>query len=754
MADYLKTDFWNEWDISHRNFNLSAAGTHAKDGMISYNTDGYSGDLDGLMPARADLINEAFKLFKAVLGINFQATASESADIHFRDNESGAFTLASLDGSAIEVATINIASDWHQGGAAFNDYTFQTILHEIGHSLGLGHLGLYNESGSYSSDADFTNDSWQSSMMSYFSQSDNTSVEAGFAFLSTPMVVDWIALDQIYADQGYGITNAFQGDTTYGFNTTIPATTSRIFNQLAELIPSTAFTLVDGGGNDTLDFSRYSYNQLIDLRDSDVSASKVYASNIAGNTGNLTIAPGTIIETAIGGAGNDMFHGNIADNNFYGGDGIDTLLVDGSPDDYSLSRSGETLLLTDLRKNQTGGVDTLNDIEYVNFNGEIFSWSDLLNRLDSTSPTISISTDASSLNANQTASISFSLSEDSFDFTQSDVSLSGGSLSNWTAFSASSYTATYMPFAKKRKNRIMSESTISVQSGTFSDSAGNFNTDGSDRDNLISIQSKNDVPASFAIKGKALAGRKLKPKQMGKNTGGNGSFRHAWQISSNGSDWTTVKKGSVYKPTEKQAGKTVRLLTTYIDSQGFSQETQSDSRTISSDLRDITSASFRQETRKFKMNAERGRHRCRSSCPSMSSVGHIGLRAGQKIYPGEELLMTANDFESDLITGFAVSGSRHAMHNLTDIDMKACQTELLPLSPSFFACNAFQSTIKFGHCSQQSKPARNKNDGFRVITHESSFQPDFQPPRWNHEEDCTTNPDQGDLVNEMTIHHD
>ena len=116
--------------------------------------------------------------------------------------------------------------------------------------------------------------------------------------------------------------------------------------------------------------------------------------------------------------------------------------------------------------------------------------------------------------------------------------------------------------------------------------------------------------------------------------------------------------------------------------------------------------------------------------------------------------MTANDFESDLITGFAVSGSRHAMHNLTDIDMKACQTELLPLSPSFFACNAFQSTIKFGHCSQQSKPARNKNDGFRVITHESSFQPDFQPPRWNHEEDCTTNPDQGDLVNEMTIHHD
>ena len=193
-------------------------------------------------------------------------------------------------------------------------------------------------------------------MMSYFSQSDNTSVEAGFAFLSTPRVVDWIALDQIYAAQGYGITNAFQGDTTYGFNTTIPATTSRIFNQLSELIPFTAFTLVDGGGNDSLDFSRFFSNQLIDLRDSDGSDTMVYSSDIGGNTCNLTLAPGTIIETAIGGFGNDTFRGNGANNNFNGGDGTDTLLVGGSPDVYSLSQSGDSLILTDLRSNRPGGI--------------------------------------------------------------------------------------------------------------------------------------------------------------------------------------------------------------------------------------------------------------------------------------------------------------------------------------------------------------------------------------------------------------
>ena len=508
MANYLKSDFWSDWDISRRNFNLSSTGLHAKNGIISYNTSGNIQDKDGLIPGRADLVSEAFKLFKAILGIDFQASTTNRADINFGDNESGAFTLASVDGSTTDIATINIASDWHQGSSVFDDYTFQTILHEIGHALGLGHQGLYNASGSYSLDADFTNDSWQSSMMSYFSQSDNTSIEAGFAFLSTPMVVDWIALDQIYAAQGYGTTNAFRGDTTYGFNTTISTATSRIFNELTELIPFTAFTLVDGGGNDTLDFSRFLSNQLIDLRDSDESASNVYSSNIAGNIGNLTIAPGTIIEAAIGGSGNDTFRGNGANNKFNGGDGIDTLLVSGFPDDYSLSQSDDSLILTDLRNNRPEGIDTLSNIEYINFNGETLGWSDLIARLDGMPPTILVATDASFLGTSHTARVTFSLSENSFDFTQSDVSLSGGSLSDWTADSASSYSATYTPTEKKTSNQKTTQSIISVASGTFSDSAGNFNTDGSDRDNSVSIKIKNEVPPSFAIRGKALLGKK------------------------------------------------------------------------------------------------------------------------------------------------------------------------------------------------------------------------------------------------------
>ena len=568
-------------------------------------------------------------------------------------------------------------------------------------------------------------------MMSYFSQSDNTSVEAGFAFLSTPMAVDWIALDQIYAAQGFGIANAFQGDTTYGFNTTIPAATSRIFNQLAELIPFTAFTLVDGGGNDTLDFSRFFSNQLIDLRDSDESATNVYGSDIGGNTGNLTIAPGTIIEAAIGGSGNDTFRGNGANNYFNGGDGTDTLLVGGSPDDYSLSQSGDSLILTDLRNNRPDGVDTLNNIEQVSFNGEILSFSDLLNRLDSISPTILISADTSSLSANQTASITFSLSEDSSDFTPSDVSLSGGSLSNWTEVSPSSYSATYTPILKTNRDEKKTESTISVASETFSDSAGNFNADGSDRDNLITIQSKYDVPASFVIRGKALPGRKLQPKQKGKKTDGKAMFKHAWQISSNGSSWTTVKKGNAYKPPEKHVGKSVRLLTTYIDHQGFSQETPSDSRTISREPLDITSASFRRK-----------------------KLGSSG-----KANRSKELSIANNARQGDAITGSKKYIEWPLMNLFGYGNANNSEVRSLPLFSELSAFKTRQSTIDPDFLVHHHRSAQGSDTGFtsesdssvargmsfKVITPESTV----SPACWNPEKDDTTGLDQGYLTNKI-----
>ena len=59
---------------------------------------------------------------------------------------------------------------WH----GLNTYAFQTYIHEIGHALGLGHPGNYNGEARYPNDAEFQNDSWAMSIMSYFGQTENT----------------------------------------------------------------------------------------------------------------------------------------------------------------------------------------------------------------------------------------------------------------------------------------------------------------------------------------------------------------------------------------------------------------------------------------------------------------------------------------------------------------------------------------------------------------------------------------------------
>ncbi|WP_330960629.1 Ig-like domain-containing protein, partial [Photobacterium sp. 53610] len=89
--------------------------------------------------------------------------------------------------------------------------------------------------------------------------------------------------------------------------------------------------------------------------------------------------------------------------------------------------------------------------------------------LDTTKPGITITSDKLALKLGEAATLTFTLSESSSDFSAADVTVSGGSLSNFTG-SGTSYSATFTP------NLNITLGTIDVAANVFTDSAGNNNT--------------------------------------------------------------------------------------------------------------------------------------------------------------------------------------------------------------------------------------------------------------------------------------
>ena len=337
LADYLRVGFWDElysmstgakWDMS------------ARSGVITYNTTGTNNsyDSDGISTARAALAVEGFKYYSNIFGFTFTEDTSGSADITFSDDESGAFSNHAISSSGFwSPGQINVNSAWAGGGSEDNGYIYTTFIHEIGHSLGLGHLGGYNALPgvtNYWTSSNWANDSRAISAMSYISNSQNPNIDAKYRdeWNATMGPADILALDDIYKADGFSSANAFSGDTIYGNNTNITEATNINLARMADgtnnYIDSNKFTIVDGSGNDTIDFSNYSVFQTIDLRQSaqtDSSQTVFYSSDVGNIYGSLSIAPGTVIENAIGGSAADTLTGNPAANSLTGGAGNDTM---------------------------------------------------------------------------------------------------------------------------------------------------------------------------------------------------------------------------------------------------------------------------------------------------------------------------------------------------------------------------------------------------------------------------------------------
>ena len=218
------------------------------------------------------------------------------------------------------------------------NYAYATVLHETGHALGLKHGHQASSFDHIKTTLHGKYDSLEYSVMTYHSYAGQKG-GGGYTnelhgFPQTYMMADIRALQHMYgadftANSGNTVYSwkPGSGDTFVNGAVGVDAEKNRIFA-----------TIWDGAGEDSYDLSAYSADLKIDLRPGQFSVFKQsqladldqFSNNkdrIAnGNIYNALLFEGntsSLIENAIGGAGDDMLRGNIANNKLTGNGGTD-----------------------------------------------------------------------------------------------------------------------------------------------------------------------------------------------------------------------------------------------------------------------------------------------------------------------------------------------------------------------------------------------------------------------------------------------
>ncbi|MEK6686712.1 MAG: M10 family metallopeptidase [Pseudomonadota bacterium] len=308
----------------------------------------------------ADQINfeKALQQWANVANLNFTKvteTSNEVGDIraaYTKDPDDLTLAWSYLPSSSVKsgdvwINTLGLLNfqDWNPG-----NISFETILHEIGHALGLKHP-FFDPDDPAAATLPAHLDSTTHTVMSYTYSNPGGDEGNEFSFHpTTPMVLDIAAIQYLY-----GINHQYHaGNNTYTFGD------SSTYHE----------TIWDAGGSDTFHYAGKN-SALIDLNPTGASyiGQPVYVQANGVNLGlpipNVWIADGATIENAIAGPGNDFLIGNNSSNTLDGDSGIDTVVVESQRDNHILGKiaSGYTLTASANPGNQ----DTLTHIERLEF---------------------------------------------------------------------------------------------------------------------------------------------------------------------------------------------------------------------------------------------------------------------------------------------------------------------------------------------------------------------------------------------------
>lgn len=312
--------------------------------------------------AQKTAIRTALAAWARVANITFtevSETTSSVGDIRFGifnglDDDYGAWAYypdSSASGGDVWYHRNTLTYNLNPGG-----YFIQLSIHELGHALGLKHSFSAGDFSSVTLPSSTESDNW--TVMSY--------TNADYVYTITPQPYDIQAIQYLY-----------------GANTTTTAGADTYTLSLADQ------TIWDYGGTDTLSGSS-SLTYTIDLRAGQASYGRSGSS-----TARYYIMSDTTIENASGSTGNDTITGNDADNTLTGGGGsdvldggagTDTAVFDGAYANYTVTQSGSTITVRDLRT--SSATDTLSNIEWLSFSDQRIAGSAATTSTTTTTSTV------------------------------------------------------------------------------------------------------------------------------------------------------------------------------------------------------------------------------------------------------------------------------------------------------------------------------------------------------------------------------